>query len=55
MKLGRKPKVRFVAVETLGMEHFEGIGEAAFLWSKLDFIFRDALERSGNWYSTGGL
>lgn len=33
------------AVETLGMEHFEGIGEAAFYGPKLDFIFHDALER----------
>ena len=33
------------AVETLGMEHFDGIGEAAFYGPKLDFIFRDALER----------
>ncbi|GET39281.1 threonyl-tRNA synthetase [Microseira wollei NIES-4236] len=33
------------AVEKLGMEHFEGIGEAAFYGPKLDFIFRDALER----------
>ncbi|NES66190.1 MAG: threonine--tRNA ligase, partial [Okeania sp. SIO2D1] len=33
------------AVETLGMEHFEGIGEAAFYGPKLDFIFQDALER----------
>lgn len=33
------------AVETLGMEHFEGVGEAAFYGPKLDFIFRDALER----------
>lgn len=33
------------AVEQLGMEHFEGIGEAAFYGPKLDFIFRDALER----------
>ncbi|MBD2516930.1 threonine--tRNA ligase [Nostoc sp. FACHB-973] len=33
------------AVETLGMEHFEGIGEAAFYGPKLDFIFSDALER----------
>ncbi|OKH25959.1 threonine--tRNA ligase [Hydrococcus rivularis NIES-593] len=33
------------AVETLGMEHFEGIGEAAFYGPKLDFIVRDALER----------
>ena len=33
------------AVEKLGMEHFEGIGEAAFYGPKLDFIFKDALER----------
>ncbi len=33
------------AVKTLGMEHFEGIGEAAFYGPKLDFIFRDALDR----------
>ncbi|QLE55503.1 threonine--tRNA ligase [Nostoc sp. TCL26-01] len=33
------------AVETLGMEHFEGIGEAAFYGPKLDFIVSDALER----------
>lgn len=33
------------AVQTLGMEHFEGIGEAAFYGPKLDFIFRDALNR----------
>ncbi|BAY63861.1 threonyl-tRNA synthetase [Calothrix brevissima NIES-22] len=33
------------AVEQLGMEHFEGIGEAAFYGPKLDFIFKDALER----------
>jgi threonyl-tRNA synthetase len=33
------------AVEHLGMEHFEGIGEAAFYGPKLDFIFSDALER----------
>ncbi|NJN86942.1 MAG: threonine--tRNA ligase [Leptolyngbyaceae cyanobacterium SL_7_1] len=33
------------AVETLGMNHFEGIGEAAFYGPKLDFIFQDALER----------
>jgi len=33
------------AVETLGMEHFEGIGEAAFYGPKLDFIFQDALSR----------
>ncbi|MEO1374997.1 MAG: threonine--tRNA ligase [Cyanobacteria bacterium J06635_10] len=33
------------AVEKLGMEHFEGIGEAAFYGPKLDFIFKDALQR----------
>jgi len=33
------------AVEMLGMEHFEGIGEAAFYGPKLDFIFRDVLDR----------
>jgi threonyl-tRNA synthetase len=33
------------AVETLGMAHFEGIGEAAFYGPKLDFIVNDALER----------
>ncbi|MUG96369.1 threonine--tRNA ligase [Scytonema sp. UIC 10036] len=33
------------AVEQLGMEHFLGIGEAAFYGPKLDFIFSDALER----------
>ncbi|MEM6752408.1 MAG: threonine--tRNA ligase [Cyanobacteria bacterium P01_C01_bin.38] len=33
------------AVDKLGMEHFEGIGEAAFYGPKLDFIFQDALER----------
>jgi len=33
--------VRFVALETLGMEHFEGIGEARFMFMD----FRDALER----------
>jgi threonyl-tRNA synthetase len=33
------------AVETLGMEHFEGIGEAAFYGPKLDFIFQDVLGR----------
>ena len=33
------------AVETLGMDHFEGIGEAAFYGPKLDFIFTDALGR----------
>ncbi|HEY9618928.1 MAG TPA: threonine--tRNA ligase [Crinalium sp.] len=33
------------AVESLGMPHFEGIGEAAFYGPKLDFIFQDALDR----------
>ena len=33
------------AVQQLGMEHFEGLGEAAFYGPKLDFIFSDALER----------
>lgn len=33
------------AVETLDMPHFEGIGEAAFYGPKLDFIFRDVLDR----------
>jgi threonyl-tRNA synthetase len=33
------------AVEKLGMEHFEGVGEAAFYGPKLDFIFQDALDR----------
>lgn len=33
------------AVQTLGMDYFEGIGEAAFYGPKLDFIFQDALER----------
>jgi threonyl-tRNA synthetase len=33
------------AVEQLGMDHFEGIGEAAFYGPKLDFIFQDALSR----------
>lgn len=33
------------AVEHLGMDHFLGIGEAAFYGPKLDFIFQDALER----------
>ncbi|PIG94963.1 threonine--tRNA ligase [Gloeocapsopsis sp. IPPAS B-1203] len=33
------------AVETLGMDHFEGVGEAAFYGPKLDFIVKDALER----------
>jgi threonyl-tRNA synthetase len=33
------------AVEKLGIDHFEGIGEAAFYGPKLDFIFQDVLER----------
>ncbi|NEP00759.1 MAG: threonine--tRNA ligase [Symploca sp. SIO2E9] len=33
------------AVQKLGMNYFEGIGEAAFYGPKLDFIFSDALER----------
>jgi threonyl-tRNA synthetase len=33
------------AVQQLGMEHFEGIGEAAFYGPKLDFIFSDVLDR----------
>jgi threonyl-tRNA synthetase len=33
------------AVETLGMDHFLGIGEAAFYGPKLDFMVQDALER----------
>jgi len=33
------------AAETLGMEYFEGVGEAAFYGPKLDFIFQDALDR----------
>lgn len=33
------------AVEKLGMDYFEGIGEAAFYGPKLDFIFQDVLER----------
>lgn len=33
------------AVQTLGMDHFEAVGEAAFYGPKLDFIFRDALDR----------
>ncbi|MGB3514025.1 MAG: threonine--tRNA ligase, partial [Microcoleaceae cyanobacterium] len=33
------------AVEKMGMDHFEGIGEAAFYGPKLDFIFHDALDR----------
>ncbi len=33
------------AVQQLGMEYFEGIGEAAFYGPKLDFIFSDALAR----------
>jgi len=41
MKLRESPRCDSRAVETLGMEHFEGIGEAAFYGPKLDFI-RDA-------------
>jgi len=33
------------AVETLGMNYFEGVGEAAFYGPKLDFIVNDALDR----------
>lgn len=33
------------AVETLGLPHFMGIGEAAFYGPKLDFMVQDALER----------
>lgn len=33
------------AVEHLGINYFEGIGEAAFYGPKLDFIFQDVLER----------
>lgn len=33
------------SVEKMGMDHFEGISEAAFYGPKLDFIFQDALER----------
>ncbi|MEL6495419.1 MAG: threonine--tRNA ligase [Cyanobacteria bacterium J06623_7] len=33
------------AVEKMDMNHFEGIGEAAFYGPKLDFIFEDALGR----------
>ncbi len=33
------------AVEKLDIDHFEGIGEAAFYGPKLDFIFQDVLER----------
>lgn len=33
------------AATTLGMECFEGIGEAAFYGPKLDFIFHDVLDR----------
>ncbi len=33
------------AVEKLGIDHFLGIGEAAFYGPKLDFIVRDALDR----------
>ncbi|MBD1912123.1 MULTISPECIES: threonine--tRNA ligase [unclassified Leptolyngbya] len=33
------------AVETLGLPHFMGVGEAAFYGPKLDFMVQDALER----------
>jgi threonyl-tRNA synthetase len=33
------------AVETIGLSHFEGVGEAAFYGPKLDFMFTDALDR----------
>jgi threonyl-tRNA synthetase len=33
------------AVEKLNIDHFEGVGEAAFYGPKLDFIFQDVLER----------
>ncbi|GAB4385621.1 MAG: threonine--tRNA ligase [Elainellaceae cyanobacterium] len=33
------------AVETLEMDHFDGIGEAAFYGPKLDFMVHDALDR----------
>ncbi len=33
------------AVQTLGMNYFEALGEAAFYGPKLDFIFHDALDR----------
>jgi threonyl-tRNA synthetase len=33
------------AVNTLGMNSFEAVGEAAFYGPKLDFIFHDALDR----------
>ncbi|NEP60489.1 MAG: threonine--tRNA ligase [Symploca sp. SIO2G7] len=33
------------AVQTLGMNSFEALGEAAFYGPKLDFIFHDALDR----------
>jgi threonyl-tRNA synthetase len=33
------------AVQTLGMDYFEAPGEAAFYGPKLDFIFRDVLDR----------
>ncbi|MBW4540852.1 MAG: threonine--tRNA ligase [Myxacorys chilensis ATA2-1-KO14] len=33
------------AVETLGMDHVEGVGEAAFYGPKLDFMVQDALDR----------
>ena len=46
MTPGRRPKLRSAsAVEKMGMDHFEGIGEAAFYGPKLDFIVRDALDR----------
>jgi threonyl-tRNA synthetase len=34
------------AVQDMGMNHFETVGEAAFYGPKLDFIFRDALGRT---------
>lgn len=33
------------AVQTIGMDYFEAVGEAAFYGPKLDFIFEDVLER----------
>ena len=33
------------AVEKMGIDYFEALGEAAFYGPKLDFIFEDALER----------
>ncbi|WP_338429573.1 threonine--tRNA ligase [Synechococcus elongatus] len=33
------------AADTLGMDYFIGVGEAAFYGPKLDFIFQDALDR----------